>query len=124
MKSWTAASPCSMRLAIKDTPSSLRLLDTDEIFFIEAADDQSLVRTSSRHLLSDRRSLAEWEEFLDPGEFFRVHRSYLVNLARVRLIRRREGSWGDWEVKLAPPVNKVLHLSREMESALMGRLGL
>lgn len=35
----------------------------------------------------------------------------MVNLARIRAIRGREGS-ADWEVKLDPPVNRVLPISR------------
>ena len=40
----------------------------------------------------------------------------------VRYARRMQ-LCGNWEVKLAPPVNKVLPLSRDMETVLMERLG-
>jgi len=40
---------------------------------------------SGEYLLS--RSLASLEEELDPGKFFRIHRSAIVNAAHVREIR-------------------------------------
>ena len=42
--------------------------------------------------------------------FFRMHRSYIVNLDRVYELRTR--SEGEWELELDPPVNKVLRVSR------------
>ncbi len=54
-----------------------------EIYFIEAAGKYSYVHTSKERYLSDC-SLKEIEEaMLCQEEFFRVHRSYLVNLDRV-----------------------------------------
>jgi len=44
-------------------------------------------------------------------QFLRIHRNHAVNLARIREIRRRKGR-DDWEVKLEPPVNRVLPVSR------------
>ncbi len=46
------------------------------------------------------------------GRFFRIHRTYCVNLDRVREIRRRRNDPNDWELKLDPPVNSVLPLGR------------
>jgi DNA-binding LytR/AlgR family response regulator len=46
----------------------------------------------------------------------------MVNLRRIHEIRRRQGRQ-DWEVKLDPPVNKVLPVSRGREKKLWERLG-
>jgi DNA-binding LytR/AlgR family response regulator len=43
--------------------------------------------------------------------FVRTHRNHLVNPAHVREARRRTGG-EDWEVRLEPPVNAVLPVSR------------
>jgi len=48
-----------------------------------------------------------------------IHRSWAVNLRRVREIRPAAG--GGWEVKLDPPVNRVLPVSRRRVSALWER---
>ncbi len=45
-----------------------------------------------------------------------IHRSWAVNLRRVREIR--PAADGGWEVKLDPPVNRVLPVSRRRVSAL------
>jgi DNA-binding LytR/AlgR family response regulator len=52
--------------------------------------------------------LTEWARRLHSAGFIRSHRSYLVNLDRVRELRLRPGDSNDWELKLEPPVNKVL----------------
>jgi len=46
-----------------------------------------------------------------PHGFFQIHREYVVNLRQIRQIRRRDDS-RDWEVKLEPPVNRILPVSR------------
>ena len=49
---------------------------------------------------------------MKPLGFSRVHKSYLVNLDRVREVRLRKGDDNDWELKLEPPVNSVLPVGR------------
>ena len=39
--------------------------------------------------------------------FFQIHREYVVNLQHIREIPRRDEG-REWEVKLEPPVNRVL----------------
>ena len=53
-----------------------------------------------------------------PYGFLRVHRNHAVNLARIQEIRRRKGR-EDWEVKLEPPVNRILPVSRGQIGALL-----
>ena len=45
------------------------------------------------------------------GVSLEIHREYAVELRRIREIRRRDEG-RDWEVKLEPPVNRVLPVSR------------
>ena len=54
--------------------------------------------------------------------FKRIHRSYTVNLNRVREMRLRRGDPNDWELKRVPPVNKVLPLNRASARALQDLL--
>jgi two-component system, LytTR family, response regulator len=62
------------------------LVDLTEIEWIEADDYYAAVHTrGGRHLV--RESLASLEERLDRTQFVRVHRSAIVNLARVRQVR-------------------------------------
>jgi DNA-binding LytR/AlgR family response regulator len=52
----------------------------------------------------------------------RTHRDYLVNPDRVRQVRKRS-SGEDWELKLDPPVNRVLPVSRSALADLWAAFG-
>jgi two-component system LytT family response regulator len=73
------------RLVIPGNGSDL-VVDVADIDWIEADDYYAAIHTRGRrHLI--RESLASLEARLDPTRFVRVHRSAIVNLARVREIR-------------------------------------
>ncbi len=72
----------SGRVTVK-SGSQMLFLDPGDIDWIEAADYYACLHVGAkRHLL--RRSMAELEQDLDPNIFCRIHRSAIVNLARVR----------------------------------------
>ena len=89
-----------MRIAIKISTRRLVLLDVDEIYFLESDGHDTWVRTARKTRLRSVRSLGELEKTLKPLGFSRVHKSYLVNLDRVREVRLRRGDDNDWELKL------------------------
>ncbi len=61
-------------------------LEVNDISWIQGASQYSRVHTKSgEYLLS--RTLASLECELDPGKFFRIHRSAIVNAAHVREVR-------------------------------------
>ena len=62
------------------------LVDYDQIHYVQADGDYSRVHTYDRSYLSTT-SLGELEEKLG-GRFARIHRSYLVNLAKVASVSR------------------------------------
>jgi two-component system, LytTR family, response regulator len=73
------------KLAIRDGHRVVRL-DMDSIQWIDAAGDYMCVHTTDEtHVL--RGTMHELEERLDSRRFQRVHRSAIVNLARVRELR-------------------------------------
>lgn len=59
------------------------LLRVEDIFYIMAKDDYSYMHTNTERYLSTV-SLAQMEKKLEPSGFWRVHRRYLVNLAKVK----------------------------------------
>jgi two-component system LytT family response regulator len=80
----TAGKPMT-RLIVKETGRAL-FLNVDELDWIEAADYCVKLHVRGHtHLL--RQSLQSLESRLDPHRFFRVHRSALVNLDRVKEIQ-------------------------------------
>jgi DNA-binding LytR/AlgR family response regulator len=108
----------SMKVTVKTGPGRFLLLDASEIYYIEAARDDVLLRTASKRRYRGVTRLPQWEKRLRAAGFLRIHRSFLVNLDRVREVRLRRGDPNDWEVKLDPPVNVVLPVGRAYLAAL------
>jgi len=113
-----------MKIAVRAGPGRVRFLEIGEIYFVEGEGHDTLVRTARRRLLRSTQRLDEWEEALSGGRFVRIHKSYLVNFDRVRELRLRKGDPNDWEVKLDPPVNAVLPVSRTGYRKLRAAFGL
>jgi DNA-binding LytR/AlgR family response regulator len=63
------------------------LLDYEAVYWVEADGDYSRIHTYDRAYLSTS-SLRELEQALPAGRFTRIHRSHLVNLAKVAVVRR------------------------------------
>jgi DNA-binding LytR/AlgR family response regulator len=63
------------------------LLDYDQIYFAQAEGDYSRVHTYERSYLCTS-SLAELARQVPAGRFARIHRSHVVNLAKVASVRR------------------------------------
>ena len=97
-------------------------LEPEEIFLLEARGDETELRTRGRRRLRDLRALGEVIERLPPGTFLQIHRSMAVNVDRVTEIRRRPNG-RDWELRLEPPVNRVLPVARRRLAALWEAYG-
>jgi DNA-binding LytR/AlgR family response regulator len=110
------------RFLLHLSPGLRQAVDPDDIFFLEATGGDTRVRTRAARALRDVRPLGEIEPLLLRHGFLRTHRNYLVNPSRVRQVRRRP-SGEDWEVKLDPPVNRVLPVSRSALAALWAGFG-
>ncbi len=95
-----------------------RVMDAHDIYYLEAQGDETDVRLRGARRLCDVRSLGEVLEELGPLGFVRIHRNHVVNPGRVVEIRPI-GDGSGWEVRLAPPVNKVLPVSRRSLTALL-----
>jgi two-component system, LytTR family, response regulator len=73
------------------SPGQVRILDVDEIDWIEADAKCSLVHArGATHRL--RESIGRVEGRLDPARFARIHRSAIVNLDRVAEVLSSTGS--------------------------------
>ncbi len=110
------------RFPARGEPGRAILLDRDDIYYIEAEGDDSLIRTARRKRYPHVEPLETVEGRLPSPPFFRIHRSYIVNLDRVYELRSRGD--GEWEVKMDPPVNKVLPVSRRRMDELRALLGI
>jgi two-component system LytT family response regulator len=105
------------RIAIKSI-GQISFVKISEIDWIEAADYYSSLHVGPRtHLL--RRSMADLEQELDPTVFCRIHRSTIVNLARVQ--RMEISADGEYDVLLDR--GTTLRMSRRYSKELQSRLG-
>jgi DNA-binding LytR/AlgR family response regulator len=96
-------------------------IDPDDIYLLEAEGGETHIRTRAAETLLDVRPLGDLEPLFLPFGFVRIHRSFVVNPHRIRLIRPRRNE--GWEVKLAPPVNRVLPVSRDLTEYLWAVFG-
>jgi two-component system, LytTR family, response regulator len=104
------------RFTIKSAGHVL-FLPVSEVDWIEAADYYASLHVGEKtHLL--RRSMNDLESDMDPAQFCRIHRSTIVNLARVRELRF--DSDAEYELVLADGTK--LRLSRRYRKDLQARL--
>ena len=97
-------------------------IEPDEVFLLHSVGDETELRTRGRRRLRDVRSLGEVLGLFPSGLFVQIHRAYAINADRVAEARRRDSS-RDWEVKLEPPVNRVLPVARGRVAALWAAFG-
>ncbi len=110
------------RLLLHLQNSRRLVVEPDEIYYLEAVGDETIVRRRGRQTLRDVRSLGELMAVFERFHFHRIHDKWAVNLHRLREIRpQRDGE--DWEVVLRPPVNRVLPVSRRRRRGLTRRFG-
>jgi two-component system LytT family response regulator len=105
------------RLLVTETGRTL-VVNIEEIDWIEAADYCVELHVGRRvHVL--RRTLQDLETELDPARFVRIHRSAIVNVARVRQIRTH--AKGDAFLDLEDGTE--LRVSRGHRETLLAALG-
>lgn len=58
------------------------VISLDEIYYIEVIEKESMVYTKNQ-VYSSKLKISKWEEILPKPEFYRTHRSYIVNLDKI-----------------------------------------
>ncbi len=86
-------------------------VDPHDVYLIEASGDHSLVRLRAKEPVEDTRPIGEVFPLFEPFGFVRIHREFAVNITRIRRIRF-QADGRDWEVKMEPPVNRLLPVAR------------
>jgi two-component system, LytTR family, response regulator len=80
------------RVVVK-TGSKIKVIPVEDIVWLESQDDYVMIYTSSGKFLK-QETMKHFEEHLDPSNFIRVHRSYIVRLdAIVQLELYEKGSY-------------------------------
>lgn len=78
------------RLVVKNR-NSIVVIPVHQIHYMEAQDDYVMIYCNGAHYLK-QKTLSFYEKHLDPAEFVRVHRSYLLNLSHIAKIEPYEKS--------------------------------
>jgi two-component system LytT family response regulator len=79
-----APEPVKKRRLVISDHKEIHILQQDEIVFVQGEGSYSMVKlVSGKEIMSSRR-LSEIEEMIGSGDFFRVHKSSLVNLKYIR----------------------------------------
>jgi two-component system, LytTR family, response regulator LytT len=115
-----APAPAFERIPVEKGGKKL-LLDIGDVHYVMAQGDYSYLFTSDERYLSTT-SLTELEGRLDTHSFFRVHRRFLVNLARVKEVVPMYG--GTMLLTLADASGTQVPVSHRRGPSLKKALGL
>ncbi len=115
-----AAKTSSERIPVEKGGKKI-LVPIDQIRYIEAKDDYSCIYIDTDRYLSTI-SLAQLENKLSPHGFFRVHRSYIVNLEYVEDVE--VVSSGNLQLGIQGVEDKKISVSRRRVVQLKRALGL
>ncbi|HEY1871652.1 MAG TPA: LytTR family transcriptional regulator DNA-binding domain-containing protein, partial [Chitinophagaceae bacterium] len=74
----------SQRIVVK-TGSKIKIIPVQDVHYLEAADDYVKVHTQEGSFLKNK-TMSHFEKTLDPQQFVRSHRSYIVNVQQITRI--------------------------------------
>ena len=106
------------RIVVK-TNSEITIVPVSDVFYIEAYDDYVKIFTKDNYYLK-KKTMNYYEQVLDPTQFFRVHRSFIINLQQLTRIEPMEKNSYIALLKSG----KKIPLSRPGYSKLKEKLGI
>ena len=81
----------SSKKVLGKVSDKIYLVEIDEIFYIKADLDEIIIRTKDNFVYA-KKKIGDLEEILKDKNFFRVHRSYIVNVDKIKSIKSVEQS--------------------------------
>jgi two-component system LytT family response regulator len=85
-----AGQPSEMRLCLP-TLKGFIILKLDDIIYCEAERSYTVFHLAEKKPVTVSKPLLEYENILDDTSFFRIHKSFLINLKHVKEYQRGEG---------------------------------
>lgn len=70
---------------------SITYLDVDEIISLQADGNYTIIHKKDLQKMVISKTLKDFEEILDPAQFIRVHKSYIINLIQVKEYSTQDG---------------------------------
>lgn len=80
-----AQSPVQNNRVVVKNGSKIKIIPVHDIFYLEAADDYVKIHTAEGYFLKNK-TMAHFEQLLDPQQFVRSHRSYILNIQQITRI--------------------------------------
>src|SRR5439155_17811167 len=74
-----AESPMQNNRIVVKTGNKIKIIPIDEVHYLEAADDYVKIQTKEGAFLKNK-TMAHFEKVLNPQQFVRTHRSFIVNV--------------------------------------------
>ena len=74
----------SQRIVVKNG-SKIKIIPVHDVLYLEAADDYVKIHTTEGYFLKNK-TMNHFEKVLDPNQFARSHRSYIVNVQQITRI--------------------------------------
>lgn len=118
MESGEKAADEKNRIVVK-TNSEISIIPVLDVLYIEAYDDYVKIFTKDSYYLK-KKTMNYYEQVLDPDQFFRAHRSFIVNLQQLTRIEPLEKNTYVALLKSG----KKIPLSRSAYSKLKEKLGI
>jgi len=98
-------SPLSTRVAVPSR-DGLILLRHKDILYLEASDSYTVVHVRDGKRTISSKHIRVFETNLDPKKFFRVHKSYIINLEHLKSFSRSEGNMAVLDNGAMVPVSR------------------
>jgi two-component system, LytTR family, response regulator len=80
-----AQSPAQNQRIVVKTAGKIKIIPVEEVHYLEASDDYVKIHTKEGPFLKNK-TMGYFEQVLDPQQFVRTHRSYIVNVQQVTRI--------------------------------------
>lgn len=87
--------------------SNISVIQLADINYLESEDDYVMIHTGAKKYLK-HRTMKYYEEHLDENSFVRIHRSYIVNIHKIKSIEK----FGKDSYQLELKTNEKLKISR------------
>jgi two-component system LytT family response regulator len=84
-----AMSPAQHNRVVVKKNGVIKIIAVSDIQYLEADDDYVKLSTTDG-VFHKNKTMSFFERTLDPGQFIRIHRSYIINLAQVTKIELKE----------------------------------
>jgi two-component system LytT family response regulator len=83
--------PRQKKKIILKTTENIHLVDLHDIISCESADNYSIIHTHSGERILVSKTLKEYDELLSDCGFFRVHKSFLINVGHIKRFEKQDG---------------------------------